>query len=400
MIDNSDKSDFSGPLFKQGYINFHEAGRDSVGNLIVGSSLENAELMVMRPYYFENNSEPIEITISDSLKDAAMTSFSMDNNARKVYLTLSKPLEKNSVDRAPHIYVGDIDNNAITNIRLWEYSGYEDTTATAHVTINESGNVLIFSKLGESTNGSDLYVSTKSGTQWTKPQPVTILNTKMDEMYPMFIGDTLLSFSSDGRVGYGGLDVFLATMNGKEPSNIKHLKAPINSFKDDFNFVYYAGADSARYSSNRSTGIGDDDVYFVKFKVTDKVEEPIQDSTDFYEFADNWVDPIVYFDFEKFDLSKDVNKLADLVAFLNKYPSSSVSIEGHTDRRGTDYYNMILGEKRATAIRKELMERGVRAEQITTVSKGRNEPQQDCANGCTEAQHALNRVGIIRLKAK
>lgn len=400
MSDNSDKSDFSGPLYDNGYINFHEAGRDSVGNLIVGTSLENAELMVMRPYYFGQGSEPIEIVLSDSLKDAAMTSFAIDNSAKKVYLTLSKPLENNSVDRAPHIYIGDINNYTITNVQLWEYSGYADTTATAHATINESGNVMVFSKLGESTKGSDLYFSTKSGTQWTKPQPAEKLNTKMDEMYPMFMGDTLLSFSSDGRVGYGGLDVFLVTMNGIEVSNVKHVKSPINGFNDDFNFIYFTGADSARYSSNRSTGIGDDDVYFVKFKESDKTVDPGPDSTDFIAFVDNWVDPIVYFDFDKFDLTKDVEKLADLIAFLNKYPKSSVHIEGHTDRRGTNYYNMILGDKRASEIREELIKQGVRPEQISTMSKGRNEQQFDCSNGCTEAQHALNRVGIIRLKAK
>ena len=397
---NSDKSDFSGPIYKDGYVNFHEAGRDSVGNLIVGMSLENAELMLMRPYFIVNGNTPMEISVSDSIKDAALTSFTEDKSNGKVYVTLSKPLENDATDRAPHIYEGQLQNNLISNLTLWEFSGYADTTATAHATINESGSVLVFSKLGESTKGSDLYMSTKSGSNWTKPQPISKLNTDMDEMYPMFMGDTLLSFSSDGRVGYGGLDVFLATMNGKDITSVDHLKAPINSFKDDFNFIYFKGADSARYSSNRSTGLGDDDVYFIKFKNTDKTVDPVPDSSDYFAFVDNWVDPIVYFDFDKFDLTKDVEKLKDLIAFLNEYPKSSVNVEGHTDRRGTNYYNMVLGQKRATEIRNELMKQGVRAEQITTVSKGRTEPQQDCADGCTEAQHALNRVGIIRLKAK
>jgi hypothetical protein len=397
---NSDKSDFSGPIYKDGYINFYEGGRDSVGNLIVGMSLENAELMVMRPYYIENGNAPMEILVSDSIKDAALTSFADDKTNGKVYVTLSKPLKTNATDRAPHIYEGQLQNNLISNLKLWEFSGYEDTTATAHATINDSGNILVFSKLGDNTKGSDLYMSTKAGSNWTKPQPISKLNTDMDEMYPMFMGDTLLSFSSDGKVGYGGLDVFLATMNGNEVTSVNHLKAPINSFKDDFNFVYFAGADSARYSSNRSTGLGDDDIYIIKFKNVDKIEEPIPDSIDFYAFVDNWVDPIVYFDFDKFDLTKDVGKLKDLIVFLDKHPKSTVNIEGHTDRRGTNYYNMVLGEKRASAIRKELMKRGVRGEQISTISKGRTEPQQGCANGCTEAQHALNRVGIIRLKVK
>ena len=394
---NSDKSDFAGQFYKDGFVEFHESGVDSLKGSITGGNFETAELLLIRPFTRSTTDDLLLVSFPDSLSDASISSFTYDQKADEVLFTASRHLEQEGIKRAPHIYTGRIVGQEVTNIQPWKYAGYQDTSSTAHATVNASGNLLVFSKLGSITLSSDLYVSKKVNNEWTAPEPMSALNTEFDEMYPLFMGDTLLSFASEGRPGYGGLDIYLAKMNGDLVTEVTHPKSPVNSFQDDFNFVYYS-ADSARFSSNRYGGAGDDDIYFIKFK--ESVIDDAPDSTDFYAFVDNWVDPIIYFDFDKFDLNNNVEKLNDLIAFLTKHEKSTVHIEGHTDRRGTEDYNVSLGKDRAEVVKDELVRQGVRASQITTVSKGKTEPQVDCSNGCTEAQHALNRVAIIRLKAK
>ena len=271
---NSDKSDFSGEQFKDGYIEFHESGVDSLKGSIVGGSFEKAELLLTRPFRQAANEILTLFTFPDSLGDASITSFTYDENTNEVFFTVSRHLEQNELKRAPHIYQGILEGNAVLDIQPWKYAGYEDTSSTAHATINESGTMLVFSKLGANTLSSDLYFSKRHNDSWSIPTPMNDLNTDFDEMYPLFMGDTLLSFSSEGRPGYGGLDIYLARMTGDLVEEIIHPKSPVNSFQDDFNFIYYS-ADSARFSSNRHGGKGDDDIYFIKYRDYLELEEVI-----------------------------------------------------------------------------------------------------------------------------
>ncbi len=61
-------------------------------------------------------------------------------------------------------------------------------------------------------------------------------------------------------------------------------------------------------------------------------------------------------------------------AFLKQRPSVRILIEGHADSRGTNEYNLALGERRADAVRDYMVSLGVTAERITIVSKGEEQP--------------------------
>ena len=211
-------------------------------------------------------------------------------------------------------------------------------------------------------------------------------------MFPLFIGDSLLSFASDGRLGYGGLDIYLAELNGSLVSKVSHFSKPVNSMNDDFNFVYYS-IDSARYSSNRPGGSGDDDIYFIK------ITEPIIIDTvvPIDPFITNWIDQIIYFDFDKFTLKKGDKIIDELIVFLKKNEKVTISVTGHADARGTLDYNDKLGLKRANQVKNELVSLGILEEQITTYTKGKTSPQVDCSKGCSEKDHAKNRFAVIKL---
>jgi peptidoglycan-associated lipoprotein len=98
---------------------------------------------------------------------------------------------------------------------------------------------------------------------------------------------------------------------------------------------------------------------------------------------------IVYFDFDSSEIpSEYLNVVSANAAYLVKYPSARVRLEGHTDERGSREYNIGLGERRAQTVRKALMAQGVADAQVVTVSYGEERP---AVPGNDEAAFAQNR---------
>jgi peptidoglycan-associated lipoprotein len=96
----------------------------------------------------------------------------------------------------------------------------------------------------------------------------------------------------------------------------------------------------------------------------------------------------VYFDFDKSEIRQDaVPTLRGAANVLNE-GDFNVVIAGHTDNRGTEEYNLALGERRAASVRRYLANLGVSMGQMTIVSYGEVRP---AAQGNTEAAWQLNR---------
>ncbi len=97
----------------------------------------------------------------------------------------------------------------------------------------------------------------------------------------------------------------------------------------------------------------------------------------------------IHFDTDKANIRPESRPKVDKFAeFLLKNKGSLVRIEGHTDSRGSDTYNMILSKKRAHSIQTALIEDGVSAARLTAIGKGEKEP---VATNKTEAGMAKNR---------
>jgi peptidoglycan-associated lipoprotein len=83
----------------------------------------------------------------------------------------------------------------------------------------------------------------------------------------------------------------------------------------------------------------------------------------------------VYYDFDKSTLSAEAKQtLAENATQLKDAGSMAVTIEGHCDERGTNAYNLALGEKRANAAKDYLVSLGVDAGRVTTISYGEEKP--------------------------
>ena len=97
----------------------------------------------------------------------------------------------------------------------------------------------------------------------------------------------------------------------------------------------------------------------------------------------------VYFDYDQFNIRPDaISVLEAQATWLNRYPAVQVRIEGNCDERGTREYNFALGARRANSVRRFLVEHGVSASRITTISYGKERPIDPGEN---EAAWAHNR---------
>jgi peptidoglycan-associated lipoprotein len=84
-------------------------------------------------------------------------------------------------------------------------------------------------------------------------------------------------------------------------------------------------------------------------------------------------------------------------AWLQAHPGTAVVIEGHCDERGTDEYNLALGERRARAVKDALVAAGISADRISTVSFGKEQP---FVPGHDEASWKWNRRAHVVLRRK
>ncbi len=100
----------------------------------------------------------------------------------------------------------------------------------------------------------------------------------------------------------------------------------------------------------------------------------------------------VYFALNRYDLDQGSRRtLERQAAWLDQYPNTTLTVEGHCDERGTRDYNLALGSRRATAVRDYLVSLGVDPARIRTISYGKERP---VADGHNEAAWRLNRRGV------
>lgn len=107
----------------------------------------------------------------------------------------------------------------------------------------------------------------------------------------------------------------------------------------------------------------------------------------------------VLFDYDKYDIKESYKKeMQSVAAWMTKNRSATLSIEGHCDDRGTNEYNLALGDRRAKAVKDFLVPLGVPSSRIETISYGEEKPL------CTEQSEecwARNRRAhfVILMKA-
>jgi peptidoglycan-associated lipoprotein len=131
--------------------------------------------------------------------------------------------------------------------------------------LSANGDILYFSSdMAGGFGRTDIWFVTfsKKSKSWSSPiNAGPAINTDGDEVYPWLHPDGTLFFASNGQPGMGGMDIFFAKGQGKDWSNIKNMKYPINTGGDDFAFICDEKKETGFFTSNRPGGKGNDDIY-------------------------------------------------------------------------------------------------------------------------------------------
>ena len=149
--------------------------------------------------------------------------------------------------------------------------GGDSTMMVAHPAISPDGQTLYFVSDKEGGHGGkDIYYTQRQtdGT-WSKAENLgAIVNTKGDEMFPYVRDNGTLYFSSNGHIGYGGLDIYKAVRNENGRYVVSNMGLPINSSADDFGIIYQGNKERGYFCSGRAK-IGIDNIF--SFELPDVV---------------------------------------------------------------------------------------------------------------------------------
>jgi outer membrane protein OmpA-like peptidoglycan-associated protein len=382
-----------------GEVFFNEIGLDSIKNNLELKPSDDAELLLMRPYLIRNNTQK-EIYFPKKFEESAITSISKHPTENRVLFTAISILSDKYIETGPHIYIGEWNETdfKVENIKEWKYGGFEDTIFTAFPVFTPKGDAVIYSILNAKKNvKSELYLSTYSNEKFDTPIPIENLSSLGEEMYPCFDkGD--FYFSSTGRVGYGNLDIYKASLDEKyRASNITMLKSPINSINDDFWPSFFV--DSCYFNSNRF-GANVEDATWKMIDVVSIRNKFIQDSLSKIivdKKIELWEPPYIYFNFKTNEPNTDYSFLERIASTLTEFPEIDIVIAGYTDVRGEELTNIELSKTRALFVVEELRKRGIPIERMHAEGRGEIISKTNSTEKSPESVHQKNRYVSILL---
>lgn len=318
-----------------------------------------------------------------------------------------------------------------------------------HPAVSPDGNWLYFcSDMPGGQGGYDIWRVNLKERAGSLENLGEFINTPGNEQFPYMRTDSLLYFSSDGRAGMGGLDIFRAQMQPSGGWNVTNMGVPMNSAGDDFGITFDpSGGERGFFSSSRGDARGYDHIYTFELPdlqirisgwVLDRDEEPVPDavirivgndgtnqkaiarddgsfsfplqrgvsytmlagakgflnakqeftSDTAEEDAEYGVDfilasinkPVVieniFYDFDKATLRPESKEALDeMVTILRDNPNVTIEMASHTDRRGTEEYNIKLSERRADSVVEYLIAAGIDPARLQPQGYGKSRPK-------------------------
>lgn len=386
--------------------------------------------------------EPVEGELNTEM-DEGIISFSPDGQT--MYLTKARrsPTANTSVE----IFTSRRSDATWSGAQKYEITA-DTISAVGHPAVSPDGKFLYFaSDMPGGFGGKDIWrvaIGERIGSlENLGPQ----INTSGDEVFPYMRTDSLLYFSSDGHPGFGGLDLFKATLNSTgDRWSVENLGLPMNSAGDDFGITFGEG-ESGFLSSNRGDRKGYDHIFsfeLPELKVTiagwvmDKDEEPIPkavirivgddgsnqkevarddgsfsfklergvkyvmmagakgylnvkqefESDTAEEDAEYGVDFIlasiskpqvvenIFYDFDRATLRPESKQALDEMAqMLRDNPNVTIEMSSHTDRKGSEAYNVDLSARRAKSVVDYLIAAGIAPDRLKWQGYGKTRPK-------------------------
>jgi outer membrane protein OmpA-like peptidoglycan-associated protein len=402
---------FSQGKFNTGNMEFESSARNTQANEMPMSPYKDGSIVFFRNdtayAFFSDPQFEIDslIPCPELMGMGIEGTFAYDKTGKKLYFS------KNGKD-GYELYQANLINNKWENVSKLKIKGtmpFKKTAvgsslAAARWVYMESGTTGFYNP-SMSKNGSRIYFSgtfnagkgerdiwfidKEEEDLWSYPKSAgDHINTQFKDDYALEYGDTLLFFASSRPNGYGDMDIYVSSKSVNDTlwGPAVNLGAKVNSTSSDFNFVMN---DKAMYFiSDRTGGKGGTDIYRPMLTPPDQEPEllsetPIGEPKEF-----QWT--LFHFDFDKSKLRPEYMVQVDEMAqTMKEFPDAQFEITGHTDRRGSDAYNMRLSQRRADNIKALLIERGIPQEKLVTVAKGKRELL--ITNPRNEKDHEQNR---------
>lgn len=197
---------------------------------------------------------------------------SFSSNGRKVafcrnkFISGTRQIAESGMNMS--IYTADVEDGVWSNVKAFPFNG--SNYATGFPCLSPDGNKLIFASTQPGGFGGwDIYVSNWTSTGWSEPRNLgTPLNSAGNEVTPFFDGENLY-FSSDWHNGFGGLDVFRASLGKEEITEVFNMGPGVNSPRDDYGFIYNSNDNVGYLTSTRSGGRGNEDIWVLSKKWND-----------------------------------------------------------------------------------------------------------------------------------
>jgi outer membrane protein OmpA-like peptidoglycan-associated protein/tetratricopeptide (TPR) repeat protein len=156
-----------------------------------------------------------------------------------------------------NLYRATKENGKWTNVKALPFNGKAYSTSSP--SLSADGKTLYFtSDMPGGQGDSDIWKVSVNGDQYGTPVNLgPTVNTPGKEQFPFITDDNVLYFSSNGRPGLGGLDVFMMDLREANPQ-VLNVGKPVNSEKDDFAFSFNVKKNVGFFATNRA---GNDDIY-------------------------------------------------------------------------------------------------------------------------------------------
>ena len=399
FTNNSSRADATIDVWKGNVIALKEKGITKTAEVDKNKDLIDAEFLYKVPYIvFPIQTEDIQVASSGLIWNEIsvtnppityMTFNAISVSENGVVVCNLSGYDKQGNYIKPANYKGTLSEKLIIE-NLSPFLAIDSLESTS-IAINDGGNVIVFSAKPKSKKDSDLYRVELVNGNWAYPTKINQLNTSGNEVFPVFSGDSILYFSSDGRMGYGGLDVYYFPSGSVDKALTKHLPSPINGASDDYGFCSIA-KDSIMFASNRFNGQGDDDIFTYSYPSLREIvsKKDTMDTVKTVPFV-SVKNIVFYFDFDSYVIKDIPDSLTEFIDFLNANKSYQLVLVGRTDNIGTTDYNSYLGEMRAKAVAKLLTSKGVDSSKLKVISKGETDPVIRCSP-CNAASNAKNRL--------
>ncbi len=264
---NSSYSDFAPSFYKEGVI--FSSDRDT-GNLARYRHTWNSkDFLDLYKVNTDSASMDYVTKLGDKLNTRLHESTSITTkDGSTIYFTRNNFKEGKYVKDGEgvirlKIFKATLEDGVWSNITELPFNS--DAYSVAHPALSPDEKTMYFASDMPGTLGeSDIFKVSinEDGTYGTPENLGGAINTEARETFPFMTSEEVLYMSSDGHPGLGGLDIFATKISNKKYDRpIFNVGRPVNSKMDDFTFIFNEDTRKGYFASNRTEGMGADDIY-------------------------------------------------------------------------------------------------------------------------------------------